>query len=91
VNQASRLVRQTAPDLADNPEAKGRGLAGGDREKKEQVTGPQPTQEGSVPDRRRRIVPEVVLVRRWVVGVLGIWKGEGWGRRWDKGVSLQAT
>jgi hypothetical protein len=23
----------------------------------------------SVPDRRRRIIPEVVLVRRWVIGV----------------------
>ncbi len=33
----------------------------------------------SVPDRRRRIVPEVVLVRRWVIGVLGIWRGEGLG------------
>jgi hypothetical protein len=29
-NQASRLVKQTAPDLANNPEAKGRGLVGGD-------------------------------------------------------------
>ncbi len=33
-----------------------------------------------VPDRRRRVVPEVVLVRRWAVGVLGIWKGEGLGK-----------
>jgi hypothetical protein len=32
-----------------------------------------------VPDRRCRIVPEVVFVRRWVIGVLGIWRGEGWG------------
>jgi hypothetical protein len=38
-----------------------------------------------VPDRRRRIVPEVVLVRRWAIGFLGIWKGEGLGRGWDKG------
>jgi hypothetical protein len=30
-----------------------------------------------VPNRRRRILPEVVLVRRWVIGVLGIWRGEG--------------
>ncbi len=45
-NQASRLVRQTAPDLANNPEAKARGLLDGDREKKEQVTGPQPTSGG---------------------------------------------
>ncbi len=28
-------------------------------------------------DRRRRILPEVVLVRRWVIGVPGIWRGEG--------------
>jgi hypothetical protein len=45
-NQASRLVRQTAPDPANNPEAKGRGLVDGDREKKEQVTGPQATSGG---------------------------------------------
>jgi hypothetical protein len=45
-NQASRPVRQTAPDLANNPEAKGRGLVDGDCEKKEQVTGPQPTSGG---------------------------------------------
>ncbi len=31
----------------------------------------------TVPDRRRRILPEVVLVRRGVIGVLGIWRGEG--------------
>ncbi len=35
----------------------------------------------NVPDRRRRIIPEVVVVRHWAVGVLGIWRGEGW----DKG------
>jgi hypothetical protein len=28
-----------------------------------------------VPDRRRRMIPEVVLVRRWVIGVLGIGGG----------------
>jgi hypothetical protein len=33
-----------------------------------------------VPDRRCRVVPEVVLVRRRVFGVLGIWKGEGVGQ-----------
>jgi hypothetical protein len=38
-----------------------------------------------VPDRRRRIVPEVVLVRRWVIGVLGICRGEGLGKGWDRG------
>jgi hypothetical protein len=38
-----------------------------------------------VPDRRRRILPEVVLVRRWVIGVLGIWRVEGWGEGWDRG------
>jgi hypothetical protein len=37
-----------------------------------------------VPDRRCRTVPEVVLVRRWSVGVLGIWRGEGWGEGWDR-------
>ncbi len=38
-----------------------------------------------VPDRRSRIIPEVVLVRRWTVGVLGIWRGEGLGEGWGKG------
>jgi hypothetical protein len=48
-------------------------------------------QEGSVPDRRSRNIPEVVLVRRWAVGVLGIWKGRVWVRGGSRGVSLQAT
>jgi hypothetical protein len=51
----------------------------------------QQPQEGSVSDRRCRVVPEVVVVRRRVFGVLGIWKGEGWGEGGSKGVSLQAT
>jgi hypothetical protein len=37
-----------------------------------------------VPDRRSRIIPEVILVRRWTVGVLGIWRGEGLGEGWGK-------
>jgi hypothetical protein len=45
----------------------------------------------TVPDRRRRIVPEIVLVRRWVTGVLGIWRGEGWEGVGTGEVSLQAT
>jgi hypothetical protein len=46
----------------------------------------------TVPDRRRRILPEVVLVRRWVIGVPGIWRGKGLGERVGTGeVSLQAT
>jgi hypothetical protein len=49
------------------------------------------SREISVPDRRSRNIPEVVLVRLWAVRVLGIWRGEGWGEGWDKGVSLQAT
>jgi hypothetical protein len=44
-----------------------------------------------VPDRRRRIVPEVVSVGRWSVGVLGIWRGEGWVKGGTREVSLQAT
>ncbi len=43
-----------------------------------------------VPDRRSRVL-EVVIVRRLISGVLGIWKGERLGRGWEKGVSLQAT
>ncbi len=33
-----------------------------------------------VPDRRRRILLKVVLVRRWVIWVLGIWRGVRKGR-----------
>jgi hypothetical protein len=40
-----------------------------------------------VPDRRRRN-PEVVLVRRWVTWVLGIWRGEGLGKGLRKGRSV---
>ncbi len=32
-----------------------------------------------VPDRRSQIL-EVVIVRRWVTWVLGIWKGAGLGK-----------
>ncbi len=42
----------------------------------------------SVPDRRRRIISEVVLVRRWVIGVLGIWRGEGLGEGLGQGRSV---
>jgi hypothetical protein len=41
-----------------------------------------------VPDRRRRIVPEVVLVKRWVIGVLGILRGEGLGKGSGQGRSV---
>ncbi len=34
----------------------------------------------SVPDSKSRNIPEVVIVRRWAVRVLGIWKG------WDSWV-----
>ncbi len=44
-----------------------------------------------VPDRRSRIVPEVVLVRRWAVGVLGIWRGEGLGEGWGMGGQFTST
>jgi hypothetical protein len=44
--QAGGLEKQTALDLLNNPEAKGRGLVDGNREKKEQVTGPQATSRG---------------------------------------------
>jgi hypothetical protein len=49
-------------------------------------------QEGSVPDSKSRNIPEVVFVRRWTVGVLGIWKGwDTWVKGGANGVSLQAT
>jgi hypothetical protein len=45
-----------------------------------------------VPDNKSRNIPEVVLVRRCEVGVLGIWReGVGWVKGWANGVSLQAT
>jgi hypothetical protein len=47
-------------------------------------------QEINVPDRRRRIL-EVVIVRRLITWVLGIWRGEGLGKAWEGEVSLQAT
>jgi hypothetical protein len=46
----------------------------------------------TVPDNKSWNIPEVVLVRRWAVGVLGIWKGGvGWVKGGANGVSLQAT
>ncbi len=45
-----------------------------------------------VPDSKSRNIPEVVFVRRWAVGVLGIWKGwDSWVKGGANGVSLQAT
>ncbi len=41
-----------------------------------------------VPDGRCRIQLEVVLVRRWVIGVLGIWRGEGLGKGLGEGRSV---
>ncbi len=43
---AGGLEKQSAPDLAHNPEAKGRGLAESNQQKKEQVTSPQATSGG---------------------------------------------
>ncbi len=43
-----------------------------------------------VPDRRSRVL-EIVIVRRLVTWVLGIWRGEGWERVKKGEVSLQAT
>jgi hypothetical protein len=45
-SQTNGLKKQPAPDIVNNPEAKGRGLVGGDQEKKEQVTRPQATSGG---------------------------------------------
>jgi hypothetical protein len=43
-----------------------------------------------VPDRRCRIL-KVILVRRLITWVLGIWRGEGLGKGEKGEVSLQAT
>jgi hypothetical protein len=49
-------------------------------------------QEALVPVSKSRNIPEVVLVRHWAVGVLGIWRGGvGWVKGGANGVSLQAT
>jgi hypothetical protein len=46
----------------------------------------------TVPDSKSRNIPEVVFVRGWAVGVLGIWKGwDSWVKGGANGVSLQAT
>jgi hypothetical protein len=45
----------------------------------------------TVPGSGRRIIPEVVLVKARAVGVLGIWRGEGWVRGGTREVTLQAT
>jgi hypothetical protein len=46
----------------------------------------------SVPDSKNRNIPEVVIVRRWADGVLGIWKGwDSWVKGGANRVSLQAT
>jgi hypothetical protein len=45
-----------------------------------------------VPDSKSRNIPEVVFVRCWAVGVLGIWKGwDSWVKGGANRVSLQAT
>ncbi len=45
-----------------------------------------------VPDNKSRNIPEVVFVRRWAVGVLGIWReGVGWERGGSRWVSLSPT
>jgi hypothetical protein len=43
---AGGVERQVASNLAHNPEAKGRGLAGGDLRKRDQATAPSPTSGG---------------------------------------------
>ncbi len=46
----------------------------------------------TVLDNKSRNIPEVVLVRHWAVGVLGIWRGGvSWVKGGVNGVSLQAT
>jgi hypothetical protein len=46
----------------------------------------------TVPVSKSQNIPEVVLVRRWAVGVLGIWRGGvGWVKGGANRVSLQAT
>jgi hypothetical protein len=47
---------------------------------------------GCVPDSKSQNIPEVVIVWRRTVGVLGVWKGwDSWAKGGANGVSLQAT
>jgi hypothetical protein len=62
------------------------------------ITAPAPAEEKTyrintiVPDNKSRNIPEVVFVRRWAVGVLGIWReGVGWERGRSRWVSLSPT
>jgi hypothetical protein len=92
VDAAGGRKGQVTVDLSRNPKVKGGGLAG--RSEMEE-TSPRPhrrPQEGSVPDSKSRNIPEVVIVWRGAVGVLGIWKGwDSWVKGGANGVSLQAT
>ncbi len=45
-NPTGGVERQVASNLAHNPEAKGRGLAGGGLQEKDQATAPPPTSGG---------------------------------------------
>jgi hypothetical protein len=75
VDPASGKERQVASNLAHNPRPRaGDWLRRTSRRRARQQSYQRP-QEGSVPDRRSRNIPEVVLVRCWAVGVLGIWRG----------------
>jgi hypothetical protein len=44
--------------------------------------------ELTVPDKRIRNIPEVVLVRRWVSWGSGNLEGEGWVGGWGRGGSV---
>ncbi len=70
---------------------RGEGLGKGLRKGRSVYKQPETKVDGSVPDRRCRNYPEVVLVRRWVIRVLGIWRGRVWGKGGTREVSLQAT
>ncbi len=91
MNPASGRERQVASDLAHNPEAKGRGLAEKDQQEKGQATGPPATSGEECSGQKKPDYSEVVLVRPWAVGVLGIWTGVGWVTGGTREVSLQAA
>jgi hypothetical protein len=86
----NNLEKQSALDLLNNPEAKGRGLVASNREKKGQAAGSQMTSRGECSGQKTN--PEVILVRRWVSWGSGNLEGGGFEERIGKGeVSLQAT
>ncbi len=81
-DSAGGLEKQPAPDPANNPEAKNRGLAESNQQEKEQVTGTHTTSGGECSGQKTPDYPWGRLSEARALGVLGIWRGEGLGKGW---------